>query len=962
MVNSIYSAYQEQLTHRLTQYIDSLDRETLNEHTQPTEHIQETVSQLILQLPELPPLAADLKRNIVSSVFSALISHLNHTNSNHDEPYTLYHLLDLALAFIDHGLAVPELALGCIEEILETATVPQAQFIFGYLESRVQKLTMDMLPDRGKGLIFLRMQNNLLRRLSKSLHTVFCGRILCFLSFVFPIAEKSGVNLRGAFNSGNITKFDQFTTFLPTNTDEIERGDSSSSSKDPEKMALQTDAAQMTHPPVNTITAEIKQPVTQIEEIKQPVNPVEEVKKPITPIEEAKQPDDSARAKASKSAADKREFYTRFWSLQGLLSNPPELFKSWTPDLSVPAATTSSDPNAPQPSTPNLKKLKDGISKTLEVFGRMTRKELDLGSTHHHKSEDQDGLEQFFFPKFLTKSNLLDLEIADPYFRRQVLTQFLIILQYIRGFSPEERAKRAALPKSNRISEIPYIYQAKDEAWVLKLSGEVWKTLYATPPHGEIFAMTIQQILIRESSWIMWKAGSCASFEKPSLDVDPSPGYKRITSNPLKFPHSVGTPALSKLWENKVSPESMEKIDPTAGVPDLKTLHLKILHVEQQLEQLQENMPPDTDPKAETLKSQIQQLQERKAGLSWRALRIAQNSYLQFFGKIGMPADVNKLMAMIEEAKNRGGVPLSRPVSGMNASPLTTPNLQLLGGEPPAGTEEDPAEKREEEELGRRTRELHRVPSNDTSQPDVVMLDGESIMESVGGPALTSELDGELISDSQPSAPQHITGVLTDEGQSISPVSRPVSPQPIPSSAAPNPSIRPPPLQRHPSHTHQPSGPAAQQHISPTQAHPFMSQQQSHEGNRVSEVEQVIRRMEAQANRSAVGTPTPPPASSGASGGGGGRHSSGGGGGGEYSRGHQHGGMMYYHPSLPSNPLHHSHNHALRRPPPAPSSANHLINSAASNPSPLLKRPVTDVIDLEAPDLASPNDPKKIKN
>lgn len=66
-----------------------------------------------------------------------------------------------------------------------------------------------MLPDRGKGLIFLRMQNSLLRRLSKSLHTVFCGRILSFLSSVFPIAEKSGVNLRGAFNTGNVTHFDQ---------------------------------------------------------------------------------------------------------------------------------------------------------------------------------------------------------------------------------------------------------------------------------------------------------------------------------------------------------------------------------------------------------------------------------------------------------------------------------------------------------------------------------------------------------------------------------------------------------------------------------------------------------------------------------------------------------------------------------------------------------------------------------
>lgn len=65
-----------------------------------------------------------------------------------------------------------------------------------------------MVPERGTSLVLLRMQNNLLRRLSKSLHTVFCGRILAFLASVFPISERSGVNLRGTFNTGNVTTFE----------------------------------------------------------------------------------------------------------------------------------------------------------------------------------------------------------------------------------------------------------------------------------------------------------------------------------------------------------------------------------------------------------------------------------------------------------------------------------------------------------------------------------------------------------------------------------------------------------------------------------------------------------------------------------------------------------------------------------------------------------------------------------
>ena len=53
---------------------------------------------------------------------------------------------------------------------------------------------------KGKALILLRTLNDLLRRLSKMRNnTIFCGRILTFLSGVFPLGERSGVNLRGEY-------------------------------------------------------------------------------------------------------------------------------------------------------------------------------------------------------------------------------------------------------------------------------------------------------------------------------------------------------------------------------------------------------------------------------------------------------------------------------------------------------------------------------------------------------------------------------------------------------------------------------------------------------------------------------------------------------------------------------------------------------------------------------------------
>lgn len=46
------------------------------------------------------------------------------------------------------------------------------------------------------------MCNALLRRLSKTHNSVFCGKILVFLSFTFSLSERSAVNLTGKVRGG----------------------------------------------------------------------------------------------------------------------------------------------------------------------------------------------------------------------------------------------------------------------------------------------------------------------------------------------------------------------------------------------------------------------------------------------------------------------------------------------------------------------------------------------------------------------------------------------------------------------------------------------------------------------------------------------------------------------------------------------------------------------------------------
>ena len=76
-----------------------------------------------------------------------------------------------------------------------------------------------MQPNKGRGLALLRLSNELLRRLSKTTHMAFAGRIRMFLANAFPLSERSGLNLAGTFNTENETHTDE----LPAGADAAER-------------------------------------------------------------------------------------------------------------------------------------------------------------------------------------------------------------------------------------------------------------------------------------------------------------------------------------------------------------------------------------------------------------------------------------------------------------------------------------------------------------------------------------------------------------------------------------------------------------------------------------------------------------------------------------------------------------------------------------------------------------------
>ena len=110
--------------------------------------------------------------------------------------------LDVILSFTEHGACDGAVPFNIVQDLLETQTIMSCSHIFAWIEQRLDRLTVDMVPQKGKALVLLRTLNDLLRRLSKTgNNTKFCGRILTFLSAVFPLGERSGVNLRGEYGA-----------------------------------------------------------------------------------------------------------------------------------------------------------------------------------------------------------------------------------------------------------------------------------------------------------------------------------------------------------------------------------------------------------------------------------------------------------------------------------------------------------------------------------------------------------------------------------------------------------------------------------------------------------------------------------------------------------------------------------------------------------------------------------------
>ena len=379
----------------------------------------------------------------------------------------VWQLLDAATMLSDLGRCEAGLALWLVEELLDSQTIEGCHYVFDFLESRRERLVSKNF--NSKNLIMLRMCNELLRRLSRAEDTVFCGRVFVWLFQSFPLGDKSSVNLRGEFHTENTTTFD---SAAQKSEDAVQ------------PMEIDTGGGQN----------ESSRPQTPLSV---PDGPASQRTLKSTPM-----PTKAADTKSE--APDLDSLYPIFWSLQSFFSSPTRLFDRT-----------------------ELATFKIGMAATLSVFQKMPNTSSATSSTlkrgTKRKLSDTDSptvVSNTFNPKYLTNRDLFDLEVHDISFRRHILVQALILVDFLLSLTPTAKVKLESL--TNKSVLYTYTLNDEDAKWASSTRATIATYLQqqGSGIEGKVYYRMVDTVLSRDKNWVRWKAENCPPISRKSIDVN----------------------------------------------------------------------------------------------------------------------------------------------------------------------------------------------------------------------------------------------------------------------------------------------------------------------------------------------------------------------------------------------------------------------------------------------------------
>ena len=223
----------------------------------------------------------------------------------------------------------------------------------------------------------LRSCNELLRRrLSRAEDAVFCGRVFFFLFQIFPLGDKSSVNLRGEFHTTNTTTYEALRPHdavmkdveLIRSTDqsgENKSGEEKPTSDQPNQQGPKTESK----PPTEAVASTEARVSVQVE-----------------------QPKDDP--KVPEKVVSNDELYPIFWRMQEYFSEPPKLFTG---------GHFSTFKHALQLTIAKFKSIPMEMQQNTAGIGRGTKRK---------RGDMTDAYRDVYNPKYLTDRELFDLEVG----------------------------------------------------------------------------------------------------------------------------------------------------------------------------------------------------------------------------------------------------------------------------------------------------------------------------------------------------------------------------------------------------------------------------------------------------------------------------------------------------------------------------------------------------------------------
>ncbi|VDP16333.1 unnamed protein product [Soboliphyme baturini] len=471
------------------------------------------------------------KRLIVDQYFRSVLTHEFLQKKSTDETLKFVNFsIDVATA--DFCSKYTPVTL--LSDIFDCSVIMECEKIFDFVEQHVRLWEVNEGFDVCRNHL-LRMCNDLLRRLSRTINTEFCGRILVFLAKCLPLMEKSGLNLTSQFNIDNVTRYES-----------VKEGDTKEVSAD--------DAALMN-------------------------------------VEEGEMSDNAGE---QTSPVD-YNLYCKFWQLQSFFAAPTNCYEKFgwrqfqhntAEILSTFACQKLEDTNhtkprfckdadlskpdvCPAPSDEKEASFKPAKVPDVEMIDTEVLQAIE-------DEKKEPCLKNEYFAKYLTNQRLIQLQLSDSNFRRSILTQFLITFQYLTA-DIKFKDKKICVLTDEQLQ------------WINEMTEKCYVLLSQTHPDGKHFAEVVKHILEREELWNEWKNNGCPDFTKMADRDVMRPFKKRLRKRNPGLLYDLGNPVLTALW-NQCSDKLESCKEPQRQfVPDVDVFFKEA--VEQSAQNLPTNSP-----------------------------------------------------------------------------------------------------------------------------------------------------------------------------------------------------------------------------------------------------------------------------------------------------------------------------------------------------------------------------------